>query len=67
MDDMKFCCPVCDQELGPHDDLYTGRNNDHILGCSRCVEAHGAQDWLFDQVEAQMADAEANEYWRYAV
>ena len=45
-------CPVCLRPLGEYDEVYTAGGSDHVAGCSRCLHAHSAPEWLYCAAEA---------------
>ncbi len=39
-------CPECRQPLGFYDQIYILRLNGEVAGCSDCIKAQGALEWI---------------------
>lgn len=48
-DDEIYVCPICGEELGWGDDVYTDRHGD-VIGCEACVDIRSAQ-YVLKEVE----------------
>lgn len=41
-----YRCPVCGQQLGWRDEVYTVGLGDTVAGCSRCLHGREAMGWF---------------------